>query len=324
MKARLLTDVRRKTDAGKPLTPAEALAVLDCSPGDMPELFAASTAVRRRAFGDRLRHCSIVNAKGGACGEDCAFCAQSTAHEARAEIFPLRSEDAIASAGREAAALPIANFGVVTSGCALGDAGVERIAAVVRTQKLEGVSWCASLGCLTREQLGCLKEAGLVRFHHNIETAESFFPVICSTHTFGDRVRTIRAAKDAGLEVCAGGIFGMGETREQRVEFAFALAREGVDAIPLNFLIPIPGTRLAGREPLAPLEILTSIAMVRLTNPRAEVKVCAGRTHLRDLGAMIFHAGATGMMIGSLLTVAGRAVEEDLRMLADLGFPHAR
>jgi biotin synthase len=323
--AHWLAQVRKNAEEGAPLSAESALAILRAAPPDLPEIFAAATALRRRFFGDRLRLCSILNARSGACAEDCAFCAQSAAHETHADVFPLLGEDAIARAGREAAAsLPITHYGIVTSGGALDAEGVERIERVIRRQTLDGVSWCASLGSVRREGLARLKAAGLVRFHHNLETAERFFPAVCSTHTYRDRLETIRAAKEVGLEVCAGGILGMGESLVDRVEFACALACENVDSIPLNFLIPIPGTRLGRIEPPPPVEILKAIAMVRFVNPRAEIKVCAGRAHLRDLQSMIFAAGATGMMVGPLLTVAGRRVEEDLRMLDDLGFAYAR
>lgn len=156
------------------------------------------------------------------------------------------------------------------------------------------------------------------RFHHNLECAESFFPQVCSTHSYRLRIDTIRAAREAGLEVCSGGILGLGESLEQRVEFALCLAREAVDSIPLNFLDPIPGTRLESVPPVRPLEMVRAIAMFRMTNPGAEVKVCGGRPHMRDLQSMIFYAGATGMMIGPMLTVAGRDVRQDVRMLEDL------
>jgi len=217
-----------------------------------------------------------------------------------------------------AAELPVTHFGVVTSGCALSDDGVERVCSAVRQHKHPRVSWCGSLGCLDYDQLCALKASGLKRFHHNLETAQSFFPQICTTHSWEMRLETVRMAKKAGLEVCCGGIFGLGESIAQRVEFALTLAREAIDSIPLNFLIPIPGTRLEKMEIMKPLDILRTVSMFRLTNPRAEVKVCAGRVHLGDLQSMIFHAGANSMMIGRLLTVAGRNVEQDLQMLRDL------
>ncbi len=166
-----------------------------------------------------------------------------------------------------------------------------------------------------------MKEAGLTRFHHNLETAESFFPKICTTHTWRERLAMVRRAKRAGLETCSGGILGLGETLQQRVELAMTLRDEAVDSIPLNFLVPLPGTELEHIEPMKPMDILRAIAMFRLVNTKAEIKVCAGRAHMRDLQSMIFFAGATGMMIGPLLTIAGGDVQSDLTMLQDLEIP---
>ncbi len=319
-----LEAIREAGENGRPISEELALWVLGAAAGELPGIFAAASAARRLRFGDAVRLCSIVNARSGACGEDCAFCAQASCHETGVAPKPLFSEEELTGAYETAAALPITHFGVVTSGGALPPGGVERICGAIRSKRLPGVNWCASLGCLNRGALSTLREAGLKRFHHNLETARSFFPEICSTHTYDERLATVRNAREAGLETCCGGIMGLGESLGQRVEFAMILAEEAVDSIPLNFLIPIPGTRLEQLKPMKPLDILRTTAMFRLTNPRAEVRVCAGRMHLRDLQSMIFHAGANGMMIGDLLTVAARGVEEDLRMLGDLEVDHAR
>lgn len=318
-----LQEINRATDTDAPIDEAAALAVLEAPAADLPSVLAAASKVRRRHFGNAVHLCSILNARSGACGEDCAFCAQSGAHQADAEVFPLCSREKMQDAFDESGSLPVGHFGVVTSGGALSERDLESVREAIRAKEREGTHWCASLGCLDKEQLSSLRAAGLKRFHHNLETAASYFASICTTHSYERRLDTVRAAKEAGLEVCCGGILGLGESLEQRVEFAFTLQHEGIDAIPLNFLIPIEGTRLEAREPLRPLEILRAIAMFRLVNPRAELKVCAGRLLLRDLQSMIFHAGATGMMIGPLLTVAGRDVETDLRMLDDLELDYA-
>lgn len=301
-----------------------ALSVLTADTEEMPEILAAASAVRYRDFGRRVSLCSIVNAKNGACGEDCAFCAQSVRHEAEISSFALLSNSEIESAFSGTETLPIDHFGIVTSGGSLSGNDLDRIAAVIAGQKRENTAWCASLGCLNKDELKQLQAtAGLKRFHHNLETAESFFPKICTSHSYATRLQTIRAAKAVGLEVCCGGILGMGESLEQRVEFAFTLKREKVDAVPLNFLQPIKGTRLGELSPMKPWDILRSIAMFRLVNPGTEIKVCAGRLLLRDMQSMIFQAGATGMMVGDLLTIAGRDVNTDLQMLDDLEMSYA-
>ncbi len=318
MKHSNVKDMRRAAERGTPVSHETALDVLLCGPDEIPEILACATLLRRRYFGNRFRLCSIVNAKSGACSEDCIFCAQSAHHKTDAEVFGMIGPGQIAAAYEEAAGLPVSHFGVVTSGKTLRDEDIGVIADAVRSGSNPRTAWCASLGCLDRSQLLFLKEAGIRRFHHNLESAESFFTHVCTTHSYTQRIDTIRAARDAGLEVCSGGILGLGESLEQRVEFAAILAREAVDSIPLNFLVPIPGTRAESLEPMKPLDIIRSIAMFRMINPKAEVKVCAGRIHMRDVQSMIFYAGATGMMMGPLLTVAGRDVRQDLQMIDDL------
>lgn len=311
-------ELRTAVELGQAVSEQTALEILRAPSSVIPEILAAASWMKQRFFGNKVHLCSILNAKSGACPEDCAFCAQSVRHHAEVEVYGLRNKEDILAAYEQAARLPIQHYGIVTSGPTLSEDDVRKICDAIRGQGNERVGWCASLGGLTEEQLKQLRAAGLKRFHHNLETAESFFPSICTTHTYGDRVDTVRAAKAAGLEVCCGGLLGMGESPEQRVELALALRDLEVDSIPLNFIIPVPGTRMAEVEPMKPMDILRSIAMFRMTNPCAEIKVCAGRVHLGDLQSMIFYAGATGMMIGDLLTVAGREVETDLQMLKDL------
>jgi biotin synthase len=318
-----LKAIREAADNDQPISEELALYVLRSGAGDLPRIFAAASTVRQRHFGNSIRLCAILNAQSGACTEDCAFCAQASCHDTQVETTPLCSQEGMVDAFKEAAELPVTHFGVVTSGCALSENGIERVCRAVRENKHPRLEWCASLGCLDFDRLCALKKAGLKRFHHNLETARSFFPQICSTHSWEERLETVRSAKRAGLEVCCGGIFGVGESLEQRVEFASTLASEAVDSVPLNFLVPIPGTRLGGAEIMKPLDMLRAISMVRLTNCRAEIKVCAGRVHLGDLQSMIFHAGANSMMMGYLLTVAGGDVERDLQMLRDLEVEYA-
>ena len=323
MQNRELKSIQKAAENAQPISEELALHVLRSSAADLPQIFAAASTVRHRYFGNTVRLCSILNAQSGACSEDCAFCAQSSCHNTDIETTPLCSREGMAQAFDAAAELPVTHFGVVTSGCALSPDGVEQVCSTVREKKHPRVNWCASLGCLDYDQMCALKASGVKRYHHNIEAAASFFPQICTTHSWEMRLETIGNARKAGLEVCCGGIFGLGESLEQRVEFAATLAREAVDSIPLNFLVPIPGTRLEKMEIMKPLDILRTVSMFRLTNPGAEVKVCAGRVHLGDMQSMIFHAGANSMMIGPLLTVAGRNVDQDLQMLRDLEVEYA-
>ena len=313
-----LAAVENCAAAGTAVGGGLALALLKASNAELPRVFAAAAGLKQRHFGNTVHLCSIMNARCGACSEDCAFCAQAACHATGVDTYGLAGTPAIHAEFAEAEKLPVSHFGVVTSGGALTDAEVERVAEAFRSKQAEGMHWCGSLGCLNEAQLARLQAAGMKRFHHNLETAESYFPSICTTHTYADRLATLRAAKKVGLEVCCGGILGLGETLEQRVEFAQIVAREQVDSIPLNFLVAILGTRLEGTPPMPPMDILRTVAMFRLVNPAAEIKVCAGRLLLRDMQAMIFLAGASGMMVGRLLTVAGRNVDADLQMLRDL------
>jgi len=310
-----------KAKAGVALDADEALAVLDAPQAMLPTILDAATASRRRRFGHTASLCSILNAKSGLCAEDCAFCAQSARHATDVARYDLLSDGEILAAYEAACKLPVGHFGIVTSGKAVTDAELDRLCGLIASRRDGPVAFCASLGTLDENQLRRLKDAGLTRYHHNLETAESYFPTICTTHRYADRVATVRAARRVGLAVCSGGLLGLGETRRHRVELARALRELGVDSVPLNFLVPIPHTPAAGfARPLEPVEILKTIAMVRLVCCDAEVKVCAGRElHLREREKEIFAAGATGMMIGGYLTVRGRSVEEDLDLLARAG-----
>ena len=236
-----LKAIREAADNDRPLSAELALYVLRSSAADLPRIFAAASTVRYRYFGNAIRLCSILNAQSGACSEDCAFCAQASCHDTQIETTPLCTKDGMVNAFEQAVELPVTHFGVVTSGCALSEHGIERVCNAVREKSHPRVDWCASLGCLDFDQLSALKKAGLKRFHHNLETARSFFPQICTTHGWEQRLETLRDARKAGLEVCSGGIFGLGESLEQRVEFALTLASEAVDFHPSEF--PGPNSR---------------------------------------------------------------------------------
>jgi len=313
--------LKDKAQAGAGLDGAEALAVLEAPDEALPRILEAAAAARRRRFGETVRLCSIVNAKSGRCGEDCAFCAQSARHATDVAEYPLLPDEKLLAAYEEASRLPVARFGLVTSGRSVGEAELDRLCRLFHSHAGRRVQWCASLGMLAERQLQRLKDAHLTRYHHNLETAESYFPRICTTHSYADRVATVQAARRVGLEVCCGGVFGLGEGREHRVELALALRGLAVDSVPLNFLVPIPNTPAAEfARPLSPAEILKTIAMFRLVCRDAEINVCAGRElHLGEREGDIFAAGATGMMIGGYLTVRGRAVAEDLDMVRRAG-----
>lgn len=304
----------------------DAYALLALDGPDVYELLGAANRVARKFRSWNAELCGIVNAKAGRCAEDCAFCAQSAHHAAGAGIHELLGEEQLLRAAARAEAARAQRFGIVTAGTGLSDNGeLDRLqASIERICRETGVKPCASLGIMEEKALLRLKNAGLVRYHHNLETARSFFPSVCSTHNYDEDVETVKAAKRAGLEVCTGGIFGLGESIEHRAEFALDLKSLDVDCIPVNFLVSVTGTPLQSRLPLAPLECLKIIAMLRFVMPDKSIRVCAGREqNLQDLQPLIFFAGADGLMIGNYLTTAGRNTAADMDMIRNLGFTPA-
>ncbi|MEJ5349047.1 MAG: biotin synthase BioB [Desulfosoma sp.] len=291
------------------------------SDADRTFLFAAAQKIREAFRGNRVELCSIVNAKSGACSEDCAFCAQSAHYRTGAPVYPLISVDDMARAAEGAKKNMAQRFSLVTSGRGINsDRDLRMIADGIRRVKEIGLTPCASLGTLRREQLAYLRDAGLQRYHHNIETSREFFSNVCTTHSFEERLEVLDNARSIGLSTCSGGILGMGESMKDRISMAFTLKEIGVDSVPINFLMPIKGTPLENVREISPLEALHSIALFRFILPDKEIRVCAGRsTALRQLHPMILMAGADGFMIGNYLTRAGLDPEADLQMVHDLG-----
>lgn len=299
---------------------SSASVLSQISGADFYDLFAAASRVKEQFRGPVVDVCSIVNAKSGACTEDCSYCAQSVHHATGAPVYPLISVENVEAAALSARENGAKRFCIVTSGRGIETGeDLETIARGIARVRDMGLSPCATLGTLSRDQLACLKDAGLERYHHNIETSRRYFPRICSTHTFDDRIEVLTRARSLGLSLCSGGILGMGETMDDRIDMAFALCEIGADSVPINFLMPIAGTPLERTAPVEPLEALKSIALFRLILPEKEIRVCGGRgTALRSLHPLIFAAGADGFMIGNYLTQSGLDPREDLRMLADL------
>ncbi len=261
--------------------------------------------------------CTISNVRSGGCTEDCAYCAQSSKYRTDAPCFPIKSDDEILKEAKAALDSGAKHFSLVSSGRGLKTREVARFCKIIDRIKNEiGISCCASLGIVDRHILSDLAASGLDRYHHNLETSENFFKRICTTHTWSERVNTIYAAKDVGLEVCSGGIIGLGEDMQERIDLAMSLAGIGVDSVPLNILVPIPGTPLEHNPVLSVEQILISIAMFRLVLPHIPIRIAGGReTALSDLQCLAFMSGADGMLIGGYLTVRGRPVEQDQKMV---------
>lgn len=286
----------------------------------LPELICRADKVRREHMGPDLELCSIMNAKSGLCAQDCKFCAQAGRYATGVASYGLKKKEEMLEAAQRAKDIGAQRFDIVTSGNTLSKKELEIIADAVSeiTGKI-GIKMCASLGKLAKEDFLLLKKAGLTRYHHNLETSSGFFPKIATYHTFQDRVKTIKAAKKAGLEVCSGGIIGMGESMADRIEMALALKELDVRSVPINILVPIKGTPLETQSPLSCEEAIRTIAIFRIILENKIIKVAAGRESvLRDFQAMAFMAGANGMLIGGYLTIKGRSVEEDWKLVAEV------
>lgn len=286
----------------------------------LAELIAKADKVRKQFTGSKVELCNILNAKSGLCSEDCKFCAQSAGHKTGAPAYPLKSKAQMLEAARRAKEIGAERFDIVTSGDKLSKADFGVIVdAISEITKVIKIKTCASLGSMGDKELSLLKAAGLSRYHHNIETSPRFFSNIVSTHTFEDRLKTIKAAKQAGLEVCSGGIIGLGETMDDRIQMALILKELDVDSVPLNILVPIPGTPLADNPVLSCQEVIRSIAIFRIILKDKIIKIAAGRESIfKDFQALGFMAGANGMLIGGYLTIKGRSVEEDQKLVSQV------
>lgn len=301
----------------------EALELLNLeNRHDTYELFCRASQVREKNFKNKITACSIINARCGGCTENCAFCAQSKYSSSKFQTYPLISEEEIFKAAETASKHGSLHIGIVTSGRASDEVrDLDIISNAIRRISSElSIKPCASLGILTKESLKKLKDAGMARYHHNLETAESFFNNVCTTRTYKDQLATVKAAKEIGLSVCSGGLFGLGESRAQRVELFETLRELDVDSVPINFYNPIKGTQLEHLRELTPMECLKIIAVARLMLPEKNIRICGGReVNLKDFQSWIFFAGADALMIGGYLVTSGREVSADTAMIRDAG-----
>ena len=290
---------------------------------DIHTLLSWGNRIREHFKGNKIHLCSIVNAKAGACSENCSFCSQSALYQTDTPRYGFVDPEPVAEAGEEANRNGVTAVGLVAAWRGLKEGPMlDEVCDRITEMKEQGQTRPdASLGLIeSQEVANRLKEAGLECYGHNLESSERFFPEHCTTHSFADRLRTIEFLKNAGIKICSGGIIGMGESREDRCDLALSLRKVGASVVPVNILNPIPGTPLENQEPLPPLEILKTIACFRFIMPTKEIMVAGGRTvNLRDLQCMIFQAGASALMVGNYLTTLNQPVEKDLQMLRDLG-----
>ena len=308
-----------KALAGEPLTREEALGVLRCDDADLPALLAATWRVRRRFHGNTVKVHVLMNAKRGGCAEDCGFCVQAA--DGAVEPYRLQEADEILREAREAHARGAWKFCIVTATRGPSERDLDTVCEAVRQiKKTVPIRICASLGLLTPEKAARLAEAGVDRFNHNLESSERFFPEVCSTHTWRDRVRTLRTAKAAGMELCSGGIVGMGETDEDVVDLALAVRELDVDSIPVNFMMPVREGAPRPAAPLTPAYALKVLCLTRLLNPSKDIRAAAGRElHLRALQPMALYA-ANSIFTDGYLNTPGQGISQDMAMIRDLGF----
>jgi biotin synthase len=315
----------RLVDGGGPLDRADVDAVAALPLDALPDLIALAHRVRLAHCGPAVELESLLNAKSGACPEDCAFCSQSARFETDADVYAFLDVDEVLDAARATRAAGATQFCIVVAVRGPEERLLRRVLeAVDAVHRETGLEVACSLGLLDSSQAERLAAAGVRRYNHNLETCRAVFPRICTTHGYDDRVDTARRALDAGMELCCGGILGLGETLEQRVDFAFELAALGPCEVPINFLDPRPGTPLADQPVLSPREALQAIALFRLVLPSAWLRLAGGRERvLGELQSMGLLAGANALIVGNYLTTTGRSPAEDRALLDALGMPVA-
>jgi len=317
-------ELTRRIIAGGEISREEAMGLFALeSRADIFDLMAGANRLREHFKGNKIHLCSIVNAKAGACSENCSFCAQSSFHQTGSPKYGFVDPEPVLEAAEEANRNGVTAVGLVAAWRGLNEGPMldevcDRIRDLAKSGKTRPD---ASLGIIKSQKVADrLKEAGLECYGHNLESSRRFFPEHCTTHTYEDRLETIGYLRKAGLRICSGGIIGMGETRDDRCDLAFSLREIGASVTPINILNPIKGTPFENLEPLPPMEILKTIACFRFILPRQEIMIAGGRTvNLRDLQSMVFAAGASALMVGNYLTTLNQPVEKDLQMLKDLG-----
>ncbi len=317
-----INELKDRVLAGGQITKDEARAFYNLSDeADKKNLYAAAYALFQKFCSNKADLCSLINAKSGECSEDCSFCAQSGHYNTNVTTYALKNPEEILAKAKQDEANGSHRFCIVTSGGALSDEEFERVIDAYKLiQANTSLALDGSLGLLSDEQINRLKDIGVTRINHNLETSENFYSSICTTHKFSDRVNTIKRIKAAGIEVCAGGIIGLGESREDRIDMAFSLSELEVESVPINILNPRPGTPLKNNEKLSVEEILKTISIFRFILPRAVIKIAGGReVNLGDCQVDALRAGANGIIVGGYLTTAGNPVENDLNLIKSAG-----
>jgi biotin synthase len=318
-----MINLAREIISGRRLKRGEDLNFLLTA--NLSELLEGANMIREALCGNKVDLCTIINGRSGRCSEDCKFCAQSAHHVTEVEEYDFLDSEIILADCQKNVANGVHRYSIVTAGRALKGKSLAK--AIETYKKLRAqcdIDLCASHGFLNEEELIALKEAGVSRYHENIETSERNFPNICTTHTYEDKIREIKLAQKVGLKVCSGGIIGMGETWEDRLDMAISLAELEIDSIPINILNPIKGTLYENMEALSEEDILRTVAIFRYINPTAFIRMAAGRNFFKDGGAKLFQSGANATITGNMLTTVGNNTEQDKAMLTSLGFDISR
>ena len=313
--------LKSKALSGESITKEEALTIINYPDNRVEELLECSWDITRAYRGKIVDMCSIVNAKSAMCPEDCKFCAQSSIFKTNVKKYPLLPIEEVLQKAKEAYNKGATKFGIVISARGPNDREIEIICEMVKKIKEEtDIEPDGSLGMLTEKQAKKLKDSGMVTFNHNIETSKKHFPNICTTHTFEERIRTLNIVKEEGMKLCCGCIFGMGETREDRIDIAFTLREINPDIIPVNFLNPRQGTPLENLSIMPKIEAAKCIALMRFVNPEKQIKIAGGREIVfQDNQEIIFKAGADDIIVGDYLTTKGQPYEDDLKLIRKMG-----
>lgn len=313
-----LTILTEKVLKGLQITKEEAMSLYE---QPLEELCESADKIRRRFCSDQFDICTIINGKSGRCSENCRFCAQSAHNHTGADEYPLLPEEEILEQAKVNHSQGVLRYSIVTSGKRLSDEEVNTMCRVVeRIRREVGISVCVSFGLLNEQQFKKLKEAGVSRVHNNLETSRRNFPNICTTHTFDDKLQAVRAAQAAGLSVCSGGIMGLGETPEDRIDMALTLRELGIKSVPVNMLNPIPGTPFEHNVKLTQNDMRRIVAVYRFILPKASIRMAGGRGLLPDKGKSCFTSGANAAISGDMLTTAGITVKTDMELLDELGY----
>ncbi|MDD6210644.1 MAG: biotin synthase BioB [Bacteroidales bacterium] len=316
----MIQKLKDRVLSGEHINKSEALTLSQCSDKEM--LYKAAHEITRYYLGNLFDTCSIINAKSGNCTENCKWCAQSKHYRTKADIYPLVSEEEVLRHAHNSEKYEITRFSMVTSGKRISKNDLSKICSTFRRIKKEtGLKCCASMGLLNKEVLSALKESGVENYHCNIETAPSYFKELCTSHTTEEKVKTLRAAREAGMRICSGGIIGMGESMAQRIEMALFLRELEVYSIPLNLLQPIKGTPLEHSRALSEEELLTSIALFRFINPKAFLRFSGGRALMSpDVQRKALYIGINAAIMGDLLTTSASQAAEDRILFSTAGY----